>query len=388
MEDEQFQYFSGIMMSSKGFVKKQPPVPPPMTSKVQMDEDAAIMESKISQVKDLFPNYGKGFLAACLEVYNHNPEEVIQRILENTLHEDLQSLDTSLETMPAPKSTMTFSRNDKGKGKLVEPASPAIPINAVTEQQIRSPSVTSSSTVGRFIRKSKAELPDHVTLDTRDGKDIERTNALISQYEYEDEYDDSFDDLGQSIVESGFEENEMLGDRMRSNLGNSWGTETENSTQKATSSKWGSKKKPQYYVKDGKNYSYKVAGAVAVANADEASIVTQAQEELIYGLGRGGNRPLGAVKKLMEHQEQQQQSNVHEVEGRGNMKNSSSGFRGGRRGGRTRDSHVEQDDQSDSTEMGGRGNAGNYRGRGRRGGRNHYRKDRAAGKHFSGLTGL
>jgi hypothetical protein len=48
------------------------------------DEEAAIMESKISQIRDLFPDYGKGFLAACLEAYNLNPEEVIQRILEGT----------------------------------------------------------------------------------------------------------------------------------------------------------------------------------------------------------------------------------------------------------------------------------------------------------------
>ncbi|ESR46868.1 hypothetical protein CICLE_v10003334mg [Citrus x clementina] len=385
MDDEQFQYLSGIMMSSKAFAKKRPPVPPPVTSsKVQLDEDAAIVESKISQIKDLFPDYGKGFLAACLEVYNHNPEDVIQRILENTLHEDLQSLDTSLESMPVPKSASTLSKNDKGKGKLLEPASH---INVVAEQQIKIPA-TSTSTVGRYLRKSKTDLADPNTLDARDEEDNEKISAFISQYEYEDEYDDSFDDLGQTVVESGLEENEMLGDRIKSNLGNSRRSDNEETAQRAPSAKWGSRKKPQYYVKDGKNYSYKVAGSVAVANAEEASLITQAQEDLIYGLGRGGNRPLGAVKKLMEYQEQElEQSDVPEVDGRGNMRNARGGFRGGRRGGRT-GSRDEQENKSEGTEMGGQGNVGNYRGRGRRGGgRNHYRKDRAAGKHFSGLTG-
>ncbi|KAH9755780.1 CUE domain-containing protein [Citrus sinensis] len=385
MDDEQFQYLSGIMMSSKAFAKKRPPVPPPVTSsKVQLDEDAAIVESKISQIKDLFPDYGKGFLAACLEVYNHNPEDVIQRILENTLHEDLQSLDTSLESMPVPKSASTLSKNDKGKGKLLEPASH---INVVAEQQIKIPA-TSTSTVGRYLRKSKTDLADPNTLDARDEEDNEKISAFISQYEYEDEYDDSFDDLGQTVVESGLEENEMLGDRIKSNLGNSRRSDNEETAQRAPSAKWGSRKKPQYYVKDGKNYSYKVAGSVAVANAEEASLITQVQEDLIYGLGRGGNRPLGAVKKLMEYQEQElEQSDVPEVDGRGNMRNARGGFRGGRRGGRT-GSRDEQENKSEGTEMGGQGNVGNYRGRGRRGGgRNHYRKDRAAGKHFSGLTG-
>ncbi|KAK3231235.1 hypothetical protein Dsin_003116 [Dipteronia sinensis] len=411
MENEQFQYLSGIMVySSKAIAKKQPPVPvasPVLTNKVHLDEGAAIMESKISQIKDLFPDYGKGFLAACLEVYNHNPEEVIQRILENSLHEDLRSLDTSLETMPVPKSTLTVSRKDKGKGKLDEPSSvsrkdkgkgkldepssltPSSAVTVVREQQTESPSVSSVSTVGRFIRKSKADMLDHDTLDTRNENDSAMTAALISQYEYDDEYDDSFDDLGQSVVESGFEENESLNDKISSNSNKSWGGETGNSSRAAASSKWGSKKKPQYYVKDGKNYSYKVAGSIAVANANEASLITEAQKDLIHGLGRGGNLPLGSVKKLMDHEEQANQTDVPETEGRVNTRNS---WGRGKRGGRTRDSHEEQDNRSDGTEGEGRG-IGNVRGGrrgggGRGGGRNTFRKDRAMQKHFSGLSGF
>lgn len=40
----------------------------------------------------------KGILAACLEVYEFNPEKVIQRILEGTLYKDLRCFETSLET--------------------------------------------------------------------------------------------------------------------------------------------------------------------------------------------------------------------------------------------------------------------------------------------------
>ncbi|KAJ9186825.1 hypothetical protein P3X46_002355 [Hevea brasiliensis] len=395
IDDEQLQYLSGItMFSLKSTVEKQTLVPTPVSSnKVEMDEDAAIKESKISQIRDLFPDYGKGFLAACLEVYNHDPEEVIQRILEGTLHEDLKCLDPSLQTMPTAKSALT---KDKGKGKLVESTSFPLttPTNSANtevagERQFDSTSVSSSSTVGRFVRKSN-DVHEHYTLDARDDKDAARTVALISQYEYEDEYDDSFDDLGLSVVESGLEENEIFSDKVSSSLGKSSGTESEISVQTAPNTKWGSRKKPQYYVKDGKNYSYKVAGSVAVANSSEASLVSQAQGELIYGLGQGGNIPLGAVKKLTEYQEQehQRESDEPEMEGRGNTRNPRGrGRRGG--GGRLRESHEEQDDQSDGSEMQGRGNAGNPRGRGRRGrGSNNYRKDRAMNKHFSGLSGF
>ncbi|XP_043812793.1 activating signal cointegrator 1 complex subunit 2 isoform X2 [Manihot esculenta] len=395
IDDEQLQYLSGIMMCSlKGTVKEQPVMPIPVSNnKVEMDEDAAIKESKISQIKDLFPDYGKGFLAACLEVYNQDPEEVIQRILEGTLHEDLKCLDTSLQIMPTAKSALT---KDKGKGKLVEstPFPSTTPTHSTNtgvagERQFDSPSVSSSSTVGRFVRKSH-DVQEHYTLNTRDDKDAARTMALISQYEYEDEYDDSFDDLGLSVADSGLEENEIFRSEVGSSLGKPSGTESVGSVQTASSTKWGSRKKPQYFVKDGKNYSYKVAGSVAVANSDEASLVNQAQGDLIYGLGRGGNLPIGAVKKLMEYQEQEQQreSDEPETEGRGNTRNPRGrGRRGG--GGRPRESHEEQDNQSDGSEMQGRGNAGNPRGRGRRGrGNNNYRKDRAMHKHFSGLSGF
>ncbi|KAF2309667.1 hypothetical protein GH714_004523 [Hevea brasiliensis] len=236
-----------------------------------------------------------------LQYLSGDPEEVIQRILEGTLHEDLKCLDTSLETMPMAKSALTASIKDKGKGKLVEstpfPSTPPVhSANAEVagERQSESPSVSSSSTVGRFVRKSN-DVQEHYTLDARDDK------------------------------ESTLEENEIFSDKISSNLGKSSGTGTESSVQTASNTKWGSKKKPQYYVKDGKNYSYKVTGSVAVANSNEASPVNQAQGELIYGLGRGGNILIGAVRKLTEYQEQEHQRESDEPETRERERKESQG---------------------------------------------------------------
>ncbi|XP_059631143.1 uncharacterized protein LOC132274016 isoform X2 [Cornus florida] len=353
MDDEQIKYLSGIMKHSlKANIKEKSHAPAPVTNNtLQTDEDAAIIESKMSQIKDIFPDYGMGFLSACLEVYNQNPEEVIQRILEGTLHEDLQSLDTSLEKTPPPKLS-SMSRNDKGKGKMLESvtASSTNVLPTSREQQNVAPSFSSSSstTVGRYVRKSRVASSDPEALNSRDDMDLARTVALASQLEYEDEYDDSFDDLGMSVGDSGLEESETQ-------RGKPWETQAGNPDQNPAHSKWNSRKKPQYYVKDGKNYNYKVEGSIAVANFNEASLVNQAQREQIHGLGRGGNLPLGgAVKKLMESNEDQ------------------------------------NDDEPDATEVGGRGNPVNPRGRGRRGGggRNNFRKDRAMKKHFAGLTGF
>lgn len=209
-----------------------------------MKEDA-ILESNIIQIKDLFPNYGKGFLAACLEVYNHNPEEVIQRILEGTLHKDLQSLDITLEQIPPRKSASFVSTLAKGKDKLLESASPTSDLVAYRSEGLSISS--SSSSLGRYIRKTVTDLPDSETLDCRDEKYMAKTSALISQLEYEDEYDDSFDDLVLGVGDSGLEETQILGDKLTPDEGKSREADSDSSSLNK-SSKWNSRRKPQFYV--------------------------------------------------------------------------------------------------------------------------------------------
>ncbi|KAL0392113.1 UNVERIFIED_CONTAM: Activating signal cointegrator 1 complex subunit [Sesamum radiatum] len=304
MDDEQYQFLSGIMMNPpQADVKEKNSTSFPVAGqKMQTDEDAAIIESKISQIRELFPEYGRGFLVACLEAYNHDAEEVIQRILEGTLHEELQSLDITLETIPPSKSAPSMSRHDKGKGKLVESeiTPPEIVAPTTVNTQAGVSSGSSSSSAGRFVRKNTGDLSDFQTLNAKKEKELAKTAALISQLEYEDEYDDSFDDLGLSVGDSGFDEPETLGDKMGSHRGRGVETDGGSSTSNADAQKWNSRKKPQFYVKDGKNYSYKVEGSVAVTSSAEAKLVNQAQKELIHGLGRGGNIPLGAVQRLTE----------------------------------------------------------------------------------------
>uniref|UniRef100_A0A7N4PEL5 Activating signal cointegrator 1 complex subunit 2 n=1 Tax=Sarcophilus harrisii TaxID=9305 RepID=A0A7N4PEL5_SARHA len=50
----------------------------------------------ISQVKDLLPDLGEGFILACLEHYDYSAEQVINNILEEGLAPALSSLDRSL----------------------------------------------------------------------------------------------------------------------------------------------------------------------------------------------------------------------------------------------------------------------------------------------------
>ncbi|KAG0485458.1 hypothetical protein HPP92_009537 [Vanilla planifolia] len=320
LEDEQMQYLSLIMKSSSSSssssaVNMQNTS---HTNQVQVDEETILLDSRISQIKDLFPDYGKGFLKACLEVYNNDVEVVIQRILEGTLHEDLSSLDISSEQIiPHPSKQIPHKPNDKGKGLMLEPPS-------------------SSSLFGRYTRKSSNDVPDTETLNNQSAKDSIKSAILATELEYDDEYDDSFDDLGSSPLEPGDEESENLNDQRKA------------ASEESSGSRWISQKKPQFYVKDGKNYSYKVSGSVGVSSAEDAALFHRTQKGLIHGLGRGGNVPLEAARKLEE---------------------------------------VEEENQQATVESSDRGITGS-RGRGRRGAAgNHYRKDRAMKKHFSGLSG-
>ncbi|XP_064128561.1 activating signal cointegrator 1 complex subunit 2 isoform X2 [Loxodonta africana] len=59
----------------------------------------------ISQVKDLLPDLGEGFILACLAHYSYNLEQVINNILEERLAPALSQLDRSLDRQMKPDPT-------------------------------------------------------------------------------------------------------------------------------------------------------------------------------------------------------------------------------------------------------------------------------------------
>ncbi|XP_057600061.1 activating signal cointegrator 1 complex subunit 2 isoform X3 [Hippopotamus amphibius kiboko] len=63
------------------------------------------LDSLISQVKDLLPDLGEGFILACLEHYSYNPEQVINNILEGRLAPALSQLDRGLDRQVKPDPT-------------------------------------------------------------------------------------------------------------------------------------------------------------------------------------------------------------------------------------------------------------------------------------------
>jgi hypothetical protein len=80
--------------------------------------------SRISAIKELFQDYGDGFLAACLSSYGQDPERVINALLEGSLSPQLSSLDPS---MPL-QASLQAATNGKGKGKARATGAILLPI--------------------------------------------------------------------------------------------------------------------------------------------------------------------------------------------------------------------------------------------------------------------
>ncbi|KAG4300864.1 hypothetical protein PCK1_002941 [Pneumocystis canis] len=73
---------------------KQNGCPKYMENAFNSDLDASVRRlSLVSHMKDMFPEYGEGFIDACLSEYDDNVETVVSHILENSLPSHLSMMD-------------------------------------------------------------------------------------------------------------------------------------------------------------------------------------------------------------------------------------------------------------------------------------------------------
>ncbi|XP_039275012.1 activating signal cointegrator 1 complex subunit 2-like [Nilaparvata lugens] len=67
------------------------------------------MVSLVTQVKDLLPHLGDGFIQKCLEHFKYDSATVINAVLESNLPHSLNQLDPSMPAQVEPPPTETAS---------------------------------------------------------------------------------------------------------------------------------------------------------------------------------------------------------------------------------------------------------------------------------------
>ncbi|CAG8624228.1 1996_t:CDS:2 [Ambispora gerdemannii] len=182
----------------------------PAQSNVKVEksiDDEVKRGSLISQVKDLFPELGEGFIEHCLIALNENPETVVDHLLENNLPDELVKLDRSLPRLP--------SRSNEKDGTLsnIEAESPLANRRNIFDNDefdvFAGKQLDSSRT---FAPQSNYNLvivmADIVAVESRgsaqrmldDKSFVEsyKESIIESAYTslYEDEYDDTYDTSG------------------------------------------------------------------------------------------------------------------------------------------------------------------------------------------------
>lgn len=174
--------------------------------------------SKISQIHDLFPDFGDGFIEACLEANNDDVEMVIMQLLEDNLPESVSGLDRSMERKPLKSASETVAQ-------LAHLEGDAAAKDAQIQQEIEHESVLTSR--HNIYDNDEFDIFTHRTVDTSkvyagkkdkgnadsllDDKSFiqsEKKNVLQRVVDmYDDDYDDTYDEINDagapSTIDSG-----------------------------------------------------------------------------------------------------------------------------------------------------------------------------------------
>ncbi|CAH4030227.1 unnamed protein product [Pieris brassicae] len=148
-------------------------------------------QSLISEVKDILPHLGDGFVLKCLEYYEFQVDRVVNSVLEDTLAEPLRKLDKDLPIIP----------EDPVDRKFLETGVERLNVFDGDQFDIMTRDDVDLSKIHIGKRKSKyKDLKDMLNdkTDVKTRVDIYSKYNLVCDEEalYSDEYDDTYDSDG------------------------------------------------------------------------------------------------------------------------------------------------------------------------------------------------
>ncbi|XP_078010531.1 LOW QUALITY PROTEIN: activating signal cointegrator 1 complex subunit 2 [Phascolarctos cinereus] len=162
--------------------------PTPRISGVQLD-------SLISQVKDLLPDLGEGFISACLEHYGYSAEQAINNILEDRLAPALSSLDRTLDRQMQPGPTpLVNSRHNVFQNDEFDVFSrDTVDLSRVQKGRRKGENTRSLLNDKRVIQEQRERYSRYSVVVDEVIIQAGAAEGQLVRDDYEDEYDDTYD---------------------------------------------------------------------------------------------------------------------------------------------------------------------------------------------------
>ncbi|KAL4920972.1 hypothetical protein BDW62DRAFT_175639 [Aspergillus aurantiobrunneus] len=161
--------------------------------------------SLISQIQDLFPDLGSGYIVRLLDFYGDNPETIIAHLLDASLATELQNLDKSEPLPPTPTHHDPLPPKSTPQPTSISPPEPR---KNVFDQDVdlaelaRSDQLTNNDSL-RFGRANPSLTADDILADrsNHSAKKAAILSALATFDSDDDERDDTYDvaDVGGTI---------------------------------------------------------------------------------------------------------------------------------------------------------------------------------------------
>lgn len=151
------------------------------------------LDSLISQVKDLLPDLGEGFILACLEEYGYDTEQVINNILEDKLVPYLDKLDRRMQRQLKPDPTpLVSSRYNVFQNDEFDVFSrDAVDVSRIQKGKRREKDTTRSLVNDKRLVAEQRERYSQYSVVV---EELPLEPGAAQDYEdYEDEYDDTYD---------------------------------------------------------------------------------------------------------------------------------------------------------------------------------------------------
>ncbi|XP_049660071.1 activating signal cointegrator 1 complex subunit 2 isoform X3 [Accipiter gentilis] len=152
------------------------------------------LDSLISQVKDLLPDLGEGFILACLEEYSYNAEHVINNILEDKLVPYLDKLDRTMQRQlkPDPTPLVTSRYNVFQNDEFDVFSRDSVDVSRIQKGKRREKDTTRSLLNDKRLVAEQKERYSQYSVIVEEIP-VQQGEAQLYKEDYEDEYDDTYD---------------------------------------------------------------------------------------------------------------------------------------------------------------------------------------------------